>query len=665
MLDKLRINAKLTVLSATFLFPIFLLTYYFVNQTNVSIVFAERELAGSHYFRVLRGELDALIDLSLNTGDGAALERAASAAKAMDADQATEMNAVEPAADAAKAVAAAAKLPRGSKLSAYFPAVEALSTHITRVQDGSNLTLDPDLDSYYVQDLITVKLPATEAAALKVLDVAEQIIASGQASTEQTIGFVSLKGELSGALAGVETDVSSAIRGNATGSTKAALGPSYQAFVAARDGLMTTLTAMADTGTRPDAAALRSAGAALHAAGRALSAAGTDELNHLLAVRIDGFKSTLYTDLAIALVVLLGSFLFSWRLGRSIGNPIQDIADALKHLAQADYDVTVPHTARHDEIGVIATAVDTWRQNAIVRRTAAQEAERDRKAREERALRVEALTLEFNDRMRAAIADLLQAAQGLESTSTSMSAVAEQTSMQTNAVASAAQESSQSVDSVAAATEQMNMSISEIARRIDEADGIVKRAADQTAHAEALVGSLEATAQKIGEVVQMINDVASQTNLLALNATIEAARAGEMGKGFAVVAGEVKNLANQTARATEEISSQVMAVQEATQTTAQEIGEIAHVMESVTAITASVAAAVEEQQATTADIARSISQAASSAQEVSTNIAGLNAGAQETGNASRTVQEAAKALSQQSDAMKTDVDRFIEAVRAV
>ncbi len=369
-------------------------------------------------------------------------------------------------------------------------------------------------------------------------------------------------------------------------------------------------------------------------------------------------------DIGVALAVAALAFGFSIRLGRSIARPIHDISDALEVLARADYEVHVPHTDRADEIGTIATAVDTWRKNAIVRKAKAQEVERERKAREERALKVEALTVSFNERMRASIDSLLEAATGLERTSTAMSEVAERTESQTGAVAGAAHDSSQSVDSVAAATEEMNMSIAEIARRIDEADEIVKKAADQTLRAERLVASLEQTASKIGEVVQMITDVANQTNLLALNATIEAARAGEAGKGFAVVAGEVKNLAHQTAKATEEIAGQIGAVQTASRTTAHEIGAISEIMASVTAITASVAAAVEQQQATTADIARSITLAASSAQEVSQNIAGLNAGARETGEASRSVQEAARALSRQSDAMKAEVDRFLVEVRA-
>ncbi|SBW04397.1 Putative Methyl-accepting chemotaxis protein (fragment) [uncultured Alphaproteobacteria bacterium] len=375
-------------------------------------------------------------------------------------------------------------------------------------------------------------------------------------------------------------------------------------------------------------------------------------------------KAHQFGDITLSVGVVVVSFAFSVWLGRSIARPIHDISRALDSLARADYDVRVPHTDRADEIGTIAMAVDTWRKNAIVRRNAAHEAERERGAREERARKVEALTVAFNERMRASIDRLHDAATGLERTSTTMSEVAERTEHQTGAVAGAAHDSSQSVDSVAAATEEMNMSIAEIARRIEEADGIVKKAADQTIRAEGLVASLEQTALKIGEVVRLITDVANQTNLLALNATIEAARAGEAGKGFAVVAGEVKSLAHQTANATEEIAGQIGAVQDASRTTAHEIGAISEVMASVTAITASVAAAVEQQQATTADIARSITMAASSAQEVSQNIAGLNDGARETGDASRSVQEAAKALSRQSDAMKDEVDRFLAEVRA-
>ncbi len=656
----MKINAKLSILSATFLLPIALLVYQFIGQANVNIVFSEREFVGSQYFRVLREALDATVDLAHGKAD--AVERALAAAKAKDATDAAEMKATETAAAMQRAVAAAIAAPKGEALNA---ALDATLAHITRIQDSSNLTLDPDLDSYYMQDLVTVKLPAAEAAAIRVLAVAEKMASAQPAPTGLLVDFVSRKGELAGILAGVDSNIAAGLRGNADGKMKAVLDAPAANFAGAKAAFMNKLDALTAEGQTLAAADLRQAQKALHDANRALSRAATDELDRLLLARIDKLTSERNTDLASSLFVLIGSFFASWWIGRNVLRPIHDISGALAQLAQANYDVTVPHTERGDEIGTIAGAVDTWRKNAIVRRSAAQEAERERKAREERALRVEALTLDFNEQMRSSIGNFLEAAIGLEKTSSSMSEVAERTSAQTSAVAGAAEESSHSVDSVAAATEQMNMSIAEIARRIDEADAIVKQAADQTAHAETLVSSLESTAQKIGEVVQMINDVASQTNLLALNATIEAARAGEMGKGFAVVAGEVKNLANQTARATEEISGQVLAVQEASQTTAKEIAAISQVMSSVTSITASVAAAVEEQQATTADIARSIALAASSAQEVSQNIAGLNEGAQETGDASRSVQEAAKALSRQSDAMKDNVERFIEAVHSV
>jgi methyl-accepting chemotaxis protein len=662
MLDRLKINSKLSILCATFLLPIALLVYQFIVQANVNIVFSERELVGSRYFHVLRESLDATVDLALGKADAAGATRALAAAKAKDAESAAEMKAVESADAMQKAVSAAIAAPHGDALG---KALEAILAHITRVQDGSNLTLDPDLDSYYLQDLVTVKLPAAEASALQTLAVAEKMAATRPAPTALLVEFVSRKGELAAVLDGIDADVTAGLRGNADGKMKAALDASTTAFAKAKSGFTERLDALTAEVAPPSAADLRQAQKALHEANRALSVAATVELDRLLLARIDTLSTKRNGDLFGSLFVLIGSFFAAWWIGRNVSRPIHGISAALAQLAQANYEVTVPHTERGDEIGTIAKAVDTWRKNALVRKQAAQEAEKERKVREERALRVEALTLEFNEQMRSSIGNFLEAAQGLEATSASMSEVAERTSSQTSAVAGAAQESSQSVDSVATATEQMNMSISEIARRIDEADTVVKQAADQTAHAETLVTGLEETAQKIGEVVQMINDVASQTNLLALNATIEAARAGEMGKGFAVVAGEVKNLANQTARATEEISGQVLAVQEASQTTAKEIAAISQVMSSVTSITASVAAAVEEQQATTADIARSIALAASSAQEVSQNIAGLDEGAQETGEASRSVQKAAKALSQQSDAMKDNVERFIAAVRSV
>jgi methyl-accepting chemotaxis protein len=656
MLNSLRVNGKLCILCSSFFLPLGFIAALFIDQSNENLTFSIHEQIGSGYFRTVRSEFDAVIDAALgNTGDLAA---AAAATRARD----TELAADHKAEDAARTAADAINATAGGGVSAFTAAIGAVVAHITAIQDGSNLTLDPELDTYYLQDLVTVKLTAGEATAYAALVAAKDLIGT-KADVQAMYGFVALKGDLTGTLAGVETDLTAALGNTQDPTIATAIAPSRAAFEQARQAYLADLNALV-AGQPLASERLQDSHRALHAANRALSLASTDALDRLLAARVSNMRLTLYRNLGFATVVLLVAFGLAYRIGRSISRPIHDISEALAVLAQADYEVHVPHTERADEIGGIAKAVDTWRRNALVRKAAGIEAEKERKAREARALKVEALTMAFNEQMLANIGKFLAAANGLEETSASMSEVAERTSSQTSAVAGAAQDSSQSVDSVAAATEQMNMSIAEIARRIDEADTIVKRAADQTQHAEALVASLEQTAAKIGEVVQMISDVANQTNLLALNATIEAARAGEAGKGFAVVAGEVKNLANQTAKATSDIAAQIGAVQDATQTTAKEIGGIAEIMASVTAITASVAAAVEQQQATTADIARSITQAASSAQEVSQNVAGLNAGARETGDASRSVQEAAKALSVQSDAMRADVNSFLDAVRA-
>lgn len=254
MLNTLKINAKLSILSATFLLPIALLVYQFIGQANVNIVFSEREFVGSQYFRVLREALDATVDLAHGKTD--AVERALAAAKAKDATDAAEMKATETAAAMQKAIAAAIAAPKGEALNA---ALDATLAHITRIQDSSNLTLDPDLDSYYMQDLVAVKLPAAEAAAIQVLAVAEKMAAAQPTPTGLLVDFVSRKGELAGILAGVDSNIAAGLRGNADGRMKAALDAPEATFAKAKAAFLDKLDALTANGPVPAAADLRQA----------------------------------------------------------------------------------------------------------------------------------------------------------------------------------------------------------------------------------------------------------------------------------------------------------------------------------------------------------------------------------------------------------------------
>ena len=284
--------------------------------------------------------------------------------------------------------------------------------------------------------------------------------------------------------------------------------------------------------------------------------------------------------------------------------------------------------------------------------------------RQERQDKMTKAIEEFDHKAKAGLGTVASAASQLESVANSLSANARQSSEQSTAVAAASQQASANVQTVASAAEELTSSVQEISRQVAESTKIAGDAVNQANKTNVTVKGLAEAAQKIGDVVKLIQDIASQTNLLALNATIEAARAGEAGKGFAVVAAEVKNLANQTAKATEEISGQVAQIQDATSQSVGAIQDIATTIVSVNQIATAIAAAVEEQGAATKEIARNVQEAARGTQEVSSNISGVSQSAGETGEIANSVLSAAAELSRQSDSLRKEVEGFFATIRA-
>jgi methyl-accepting chemotaxis protein len=369
------------------------------------------------------------------------------------------------------------------------------------------------------------------------------------------------------------------------------------------------------------------------------------------------------TLVGIGLAIGLGLALFIARFG--IVKPIAAITGAMQALAGGNKTVAVPGQDRKDEIGTMAAALGVFKDNMI-------EADRLRDEQEAAKLRSDAerrqAMLDLADRFEGSVGGVVNgvtaAATELEATAQSMSATAEQTSRQSAVVAAASEETTQNVQTVASATEELSASIGEITSQVSEATRIVGEAVHQANDTNAKVQGLSDAAQRIGDVVRLINDIAGQTNLLALNATIEAARAGEAGKGFAVVASEVKTLATQTGKATEEIASQVRAIQEATQTSAEAISSIVQTINRVSEISTAIASAVEEQGAATQEISRNVQQAAQGTQEVSSNITGVTNAAGQTGSAARQVLESAGELSRNGTLLKSQVQDFLRTVRA-
>ncbi|WP_119302622.1 methyl-accepting chemotaxis protein [Dongia deserti] len=360
-------------------------------------------------------------------------------------------------------------------------------------------------------------------------------------------------------------------------------------------------------------------------------------------------------------MVLLAGLVFV--MVRSICAPLDVMTGAMGTLASGNLDIKIPALGRKDEIGNMAAAMQVFKDNAVRAERLAAERRKEQEAKAKRAEKLEQRTAAFDRSVTTALTAVTTATGEMEANAAALSATAEQTSRQANIVSAASEEATNSVQTVAAATEQLSGSISEISRQVGQSADIASKAAAEAERTNEQVRSLADAAQKIGEVVRLISDIANQTNLLALNATIEAARAGEAGKGFAVVASEVKNLANQTGRATEEISAQIASIQNATSNSVEAIQGITTIINEINHVAASIASAVEEQGAATREIARNIQQAAAGTQDVSSNITGVTQAAGDTGHAAGQMLAATKELGQQSETLRSEVDRFLRDIK--
>jgi methyl-accepting chemotaxis protein len=361
---------------------------------------------------------------------------------------------------------------------------------------------------------------------------------------------------------------------------------------------------------------------------------------------------------------VFGAFM-AWIIGRGISRPIRAIADVLLALANGNKAVDVPYADRGDEVGENARAAQIFKENLLrIEKMEAEQRNVEQRVAEERKMAMRRLADDFQRAVGGIIDAVSSASSQLESAAASLTGTAASTQQLSGAVAAASEETSVNVQGVAAASEQLSSTVTEISRQVQESSAIASSAVQQAGKTNASVNELSQSAERIGDVIGLINTIASQTNLLALNATIEAARAGDAGKGFAVVAQEVKALAAQTAKATSEIGAQIAGMQTATQDAVNAIEEITSTINKMSEISGAIAAAVEEQGATTKEISRNVTEAAKGTSEVASNITEVSRGAGETGSASSQVLSSAKALSSESQHLKTEVEKFLATVRA-
>ena len=379
----------------------------------------------------------------------------------------------------------------------------------------------------------------------------------------------------------------------------------------------------------------------------------------------DAIRATITTVLMVAIIGVLATLGVTYLVSRHlIVGPLRTSTAEMRRLAEGDLDVRITNTVRGDEVGILARSLETFAASARRARELEATAAAEALAKARRSERLDELTRGFELRAGELAEAVAGAASGLDGAARAMAGTAGQTTEQATSVAATASEASLNVQAVAGAAEQLAASIAEITQQVGQSTRIAAHAVQDVRRTDEVVRTLSSGAASIGEIISMISGIAAQTNLLALNATIEAARAGEAGRGFAVVASEVKNLAGQTARATEDISRQISGIRDATRLAVTSIEAIGATIAEVSQISDSIAHSVQAQSAATSEIARNVQQAATGTQRVSETIAAVNDGAVGTVTVAEEVRSAADQLSRQAGHLKVEVESFIRAVRA-
>ena len=374
---------------------------------------------------------------------------------------------------------------------------------------------------------------------------------------------------------------------------------------------------------------------------------------------------TITTQEIVAVAVTILGLLIAVLIARGIAGPLSGLTSGMKQLADGDFGVALPGLARKDEVGDMAQAVEAFKVKAAQKAQDEVEAKirQDRSAAEQRKRDMARLADDFEGAVGEIVETVSSASTELESSAGTLTSSAERSQKLSSIVAAASEQASTNVRSVALATEEMTSSVNEISRQVQTSADIANDAVVQARKTNDRVAELSQAAARIGDVVELINTIAGQTNLLALNATIEAARAGDSGRGFAVVAAEVKALAEQTAKATGEISQQIIGIQSATHDSVAAIKEIGDTIGRMSEIASTIASAVREQGAATQEISRNVQRAANGTQQVSSNITDVQRGTSETGSASSQVLSAAQSLSRDSKRLKLEVGKFLNSVR--